>query len=253
MEACAVRALVTGGTSGLGRAAAAAIVGRGGRAALLGRSAERGEAAARSLGPGAVFTQADIVREDEVRAALERAEDAFGGLNVLVNCAGITTAAKVLRRGGPAGLEDFARVVEVNLIGTFNVIRLAAAVLARSAPLEGGERGVVVNTASIAAFDGQVGQTAYAAAKGGIVAMTLPLARELAELGIRVVTIAPGIFETPMLARVPEAVRSELCVQTPFPRRFGAPEEFAAFVLHVVENPMLNGVTVRLDGALRMC
>jgi NAD(P)-dependent dehydrogenase (short-subunit alcohol dehydrogenase family) len=252
MEASAIRALVTGGTSGLGRATAEAIVAAGGRAAILGRSAERGQEVVRALGPSAIFTPADIVREEEVQTALDHAVDAFGGLNVLVNCAGITTAARVLRSAGPADLEGFAHVVQVNLVGTFNCIRLAAAVIARSSPLTDGERGVVVNTASIAAFDGQVGQTAYAASKGGIAAMTLPLARELGALGIRVVTVAPGIFETPMLGQVPESVRAALSERTPFPKRSGAPEEYAAFVLHVIENRMLNGQTVRLDGALRM-
>ncbi|HEY4027435.1 MAG TPA: SDR family NAD(P)-dependent oxidoreductase [Candidatus Dormibacteraeota bacterium] len=252
MELARVRALVTGGTSGLGRATAAAIVAAGGTVAILGRDARRGDDAVRDLGPRAVFTPADIVDPDQVQAALSRAVDAFGEVNVLVNCAGISAAGRVLRRSGPGRLEDFARVVNVNLVGTFNCVRLAAATMARTSELCDGERGVVLNTASIAAFEGQLGQTAYAAAKGGIVAMTLPLARELGELGIRVVTIAPGIFDTPMLHAVPEPVRAELSALTPFPKRFGEAAEYAALVLHVIQNRMLNGETIRLDGALRM-
>jgi NAD(P)-dependent dehydrogenase (short-subunit alcohol dehydrogenase family) len=252
MELARVRALVTGGTSGLGRATAAAIVGRGGAVAVLGRDAERGEEVAGALGPRAVFTPADVVDEEQVRAALATAVEALGEVNVLVNCAGATTAGRVLRRSGPGRLDEFARIVQVNLVGTFNCVRLAAAVMAETARPHDGERGVVVNTASIAAFDGQVGQTAYAASKGGIVAMTLPMARELGELGIRVVTVAPGIFETPMLGTLPEPVRAALCAQMPFPRRFGDAGEYAALVLHIIENRMLNGETIRLDGALRM-
>ncbi len=252
MELATVKAVVTGGASGLGRATATRLVAAGARVAILDRAASSGADVAKSLGPAAAFTPADVTSADEVSGALEAAAGHNGGLNVLVNCAGIGTAMKTYGKSGPARLEDFTRVIQVNLIGTFNCIRLAAAHMARNAPAANGERGVVVNTASVAAFDGQIGQAAYSASKGGIVGMTLPVARDLAELGIRVVTIAPGIFETPLLGTLPDAVRASLAAQVPFPKRLGQPDEFAALVSHIVTNGMLNGETIRLDGAIRM-
>lgn len=246
------RALVTGGTSGLGRATALALARGGARVAILGRDTARGEAVAGELGRCGLFVRADVTDAGEVQAALERVRAELGGLNVLVNCAGFGIIAKVLGRGGPASLDDFARVVTVNLIGTFNCIRLAAPLLAEAEPQEDGERGVIVSTASTAAYDAQVGQVAYAASKGGIVSMTLPIARELAPRGIRVLTVAPGIFETPMLGPLPPPAREALQQHAPFPKRFGEPDEFAALVLHAIENRMLNGETIRLDGAMRM-
>ncbi|HEV8639529.1 MAG TPA: 3-hydroxyacyl-CoA dehydrogenase [Methylomirabilota bacterium] len=252
MELRAVNAVVTGGASGLGRATAARLVAAGGRVALLDLPTSPGADVAKALGPDALFTPANVTSGVEVGAALDVLRDRFGSLNVLVNCAGIGTAMKTLGKSGPARLDDFARVIQVNLIGTFNCIRLAAAIMAKNAPTPEGERGIVINTASVAAFDGQVGQAAYSASKGGIVGLTLPVARDLAELGIRVVTIAPGIFDTPLLATLPEPVRASLARQVPFPQRLGQPDEYAALALHVIENVMLNGETIRLDGALRM-
>ncbi len=252
MQLKSVSAVVTGGASGLGRATAAHLVAAGGRVAILDRATSAGAEVARALGPSAVFVAADVTSGDEVEAALKAAHDRLGALNVLVNCAGVGTAMKTLGRSGPAKLEEFARVIQINLIGTFNCIRLAAVLMARNAPTEDGERGVMINTASVAAFDGQVGQAAYSASKGGVVGMTLPIARDLAELGIRVVTIAPGIFETPMLATLPEPVRLSLGKQVPFPSRLGRPDEYAALAAHIIENVMLNAETIRLDGAIRM-
>ena len=252
MELRNVNAVVTGGASGLGRATAERLVAAGGRVALLDRPASAGADVAKTLGPSALFTAADVTRAEDVDAALNTAVSRFGSLNVLVNCAGIGTAMKTVGKAGPAKLEEFSRVIQVNLIGTFNCIRLAASHMAKNAPTTEGERGVVVNTASVAAFDGQIGQAAYSASKGGIVGMTLPVARDLAELGIRVVTIAPGIFDTPLLGTLPEPVRQSLAKQVPFPQRLGRAGEFAALVCHIVENAMLNGETIRLDGAIRM-
>jgi NAD(P)-dependent dehydrogenase (short-subunit alcohol dehydrogenase family) len=252
MDLRSVGAVVTGGASGLGRATAEAIVAAGGRVALLDRPASAGHDVAKSLGTAAVFAPADVTSAEELGAALDGAARHLGSLNVLVNCAGIGTAMKTLGRSGPAKLEDFTRVIQVNLIGTFNAIRLAAPHMTKNTPNGEGERGVVVNTASVAAFDGQIGQAAYSASKGGIVGMTLPVARDLSEFGIRVVTIAPGIFDTPLLGTLPEPVRASLARQIPFPQRFGRPDEYAALVLHIVQNAMLNGETIRLDGAIRM-
>src|SRR5216117_1639710 len=252
MELRNVNAVVTGGASGLGRATAERLVAAGGRVALLDRPASAGADVAKTLGPSVLFTPADVTSSDAVDAALHTAAERFGGLNVLVNCAGIGTAMKTVGKAGPAKLEEFTRVIQVNLIGTFNCIRLAAAIMGKQVPGPDGERGVVVNTASVAAFDGQIGQAAYSASKGGIVGMTLPVARDLAELGIRVVTIAPGIFDTPLLATLPEPVRISLGKQVPFPSRLGRADEYAALALHIVENVMLNGETIRLDGAIRM-
>jgi NAD(P)-dependent dehydrogenase (short-subunit alcohol dehydrogenase family) len=251
MELRSVRAVVTGGASGLGRATVEALCAAGGRAAILDRPASAGADVAKAIGPAAVFTPADVTSEDDVQKAMEAAASALGAINVLVNCAGIGTAAKTLGKGGPAKLAEFTRVIQVNLIGTFNCIRLAAPFMAKNEGVAG-ERGVIVNTASVAAFDGQIGQAAYSASKGGIVGMTLPIARDLAEIGVRVCTIAPGIFETPLLGTLPEPVRASLAKQVPFPPRLGQPPEYAALALHIITNGMLNGETIRLDGAIRM-
>jgi NAD(P)-dependent dehydrogenase (short-subunit alcohol dehydrogenase family) len=244
--------IVTGGASGLGRAAAEAIVSAGGRAVILDVNAEAGKAAETGIGQNVRFAHADVTSEEQVKAAVGLAISAFGGLHGAINSAGIGTAAKVLGKNGPHPLDLFERIIRVNLVGTFNVIRLAAAAISQNAPDGNGERGVIINTASIAAFDGQIGQPAYAASKGGIVGLTLPVAREFASLGIRVVTIAPGIFDTPLLAALPEAARVSLGQQVPFPSRLGRPAEYAALARHIIENEMLNGEVIRLDGALRM-
>ena len=245
--------VVSGGASGLGRAAAERIVAAGGRVVIADVNEEAGRTAAEALGTvSARFVRADATREDDVRQAVETATSTFGGLHGAVNTAGVGTAARVLGKHGLHALDLFQKTINVNLVGTFNVIRLVAQVVAQNATEPSGERGVIVNTASIAAYDGQIGQAAYAASKGGIVGMTLPIAREFAALGIRVVTIAPGIFDTPLLAGLPEAARVSLGQQVPFPARLGRPAEFAALVAHVVENEMLNGEVIRLDGALRM-
>jgi 3-hydroxyacyl-CoA dehydrogenase / 3-hydroxy-2-methylbutyryl-CoA dehydrogenase len=252
MELRTVKAVVTGGASGLGRSTAERLVATGASVAVLDRPASAGVDVAKAMGPQAVFAPADVTSADEVGAALQTAVDRLGGLNVLVNCAGIGTPMKTFGRGGSAKLEEFTRVIQVNLIGTFNCIRLVAAIMAKNTPSAEGERGVIINTASVAAFDGQIGQAAYSASKGGIVGMTLPVARDLAELGIRVMTIAPGIFDTPLLSTLPDPVRVSLGKQVPFPQRLGRPTEFAALALHIIENAMLNGETIRLDGAIRM-
>ncbi|HEJ4054289.1 TPA: 3-hydroxyacyl-CoA dehydrogenase [Pseudomonas aeruginosa] len=244
--------MITGGGSGLGLAAARQLLGQGGKVLLLDINAEAGQRAAAELGEGARFVQADITREEDGRVAVAQALEAFGAVHGLVNCAGIAPAEKILGRSGVHGLDSFRRTVEVNLIGSFNLLRLAAEAMAQNPPNAEGERGVIVNTASVAAFDGQIGQVAYAASKGGVAAMTLPAARELARSGIRVMCIAPGIFETPMMAGMPQEVRDSLAAGVPFPPRLGRPEEYAALVRHIVENPMLNGEVIRLDGALRM-
>ncbi|MEZ5288013.1 MAG: 3-hydroxyacyl-CoA dehydrogenase [Vicinamibacterales bacterium] len=244
--------IVTGGASGLGRAAAEAVVAAGGQAVLLDVNAEAGAAAEAAMGPKTRFAQADVTSEAEVQAAVDLAMSAFGNLYGAINAAGIGPAAKVLGRNGPHALDLFEKTIRINLVGTFNVIRLAAAVMAKNEPLASGERGVIVNTASIAAYDGQIGQPAYAASKGGIVGLTLPVAREFAGIGIRCVTIAPGIFDTPLLAALPEAARVSLGQQVPFPSRLGRPSEYAALARHILENEMINGEVIRLDGALRM-
>jgi NAD(P)-dependent dehydrogenase (short-subunit alcohol dehydrogenase family) len=244
--------LVTGGASGLGGAAARMLAGAGGNAVILDVNAEAGERMARELGDRATFVPTDVTREEDVKKAVAGARERFGGLQGVVNAAGIGTAEKVLGKGGPHPLDLFERTIRINLIGTFNVIRLAAAAIAAAPPTSAGERGVIVNTASVAAFEGQIGQAAYSASKGGIVGMTLPIARELARSGIRVMTIAPGIFDTPLLAGLPEAARVSLGQQVPFPSRLGRPDEYAALVRHILENEMLNGEVIRLDGALRM-
>jgi NAD(P)-dependent dehydrogenase (short-subunit alcohol dehydrogenase family) len=244
--------LVTGAASGLGAAVSRMVVCEGGSVAGVDLNRNAGEALARELGAPAVFLAADVTKESDGKAAVEAALGTFGHLHGLVNCAGIAPPEKVLGKEGPHRLESFVRVLNVNLVGTFNMIRLAAQAMAREKPLEDGERGVIVNTASVAAFEGQIGQAAYAASKGGVVALTLPLARELARYGIRVAAIAPGIFETPMMAGFSAQVQEALGKSVPFPQRLGRPAEFAALVKQICENPMLNGETIRLDGALRM-
>ena len=239
-----------GGASGLGAATARAVAERGGRVAIADLNEEAAQALADELG-GVAF-KADVTNENEVQAAVDGAVEAFGGIRFAVSCAGIGWAERTVGKNGPANLQPFETVIRVNLIGTFNVLRLAAAAISQNEPGEDGERGAVVMTASIAAFDGQVGQTAYSASKGGIVGLTLPAARDLARQGIRVCTIAPGTFDTPLLAALPEAAREELGKQVPFPSRLGRPAEFAALACHIAENSMLNGETIRLDGALRM-
>ena len=248
MQLAGTAALVTGGASGLGLATATALSRAGAAVVIADLPGSSGEAAARSL--GAAFAATDVTDEASVQAAVELA-GTMGPLRVAVNCAGIGTAGRVLGRSGPLPLEQFARVVTVNLIGTFNVIRLASAAIAQTEPVAG-ERGVIVNTASAAAFDGQIGQAAYSASKGGVVGMTLPIARDLADKLIRVMTIAPGLFDTPMLAGLPEPARQSLGAQVPMPSRLGDPSEYAALVQHIIENPMLNGEVIRLDGAIRM-
>lgn len=245
-------ALVTGGASGLGRATALSLADAGGSIAMADLVGSPGQELAAELGAGAIFIPTDVTSPDEVSASVAAAVAAFGALHIVVNCAGVGDAGRVVSKDGdPFPLERFERVIRVNLIGTFNVVRLAAAQMLRQEP-DGEERGVVVNTASIAAFDGQIGQTAYSASKGGVVGMTLPLARDLAAGLVRVVTIAPGTFDTPMLAGLPQELRDELGAGIPHPRRLGKPEEFAALVRHIVENSMINGEVIRLDGALRM-
>ncbi len=244
--------LVSGGASGLGEATARRLVAAGARVAIADVNREAGERLAAELGDAARFAPTDVTDEAAVKAAVAAAVEAFGRLDGAVSCAGVGDPAKVLGKEGPHPLALFEKVVRINLIGTFNVLRLAAESMAANEPDAEGERGVILNTASVAAFEGQIGQAAYSASKGGLVGLTLPAARELARHGIRVVTIAPGLFETPLLAGLPEAARASLATQTPFPSRLGKPEEYAALALHVIENPMLNGEVIRLDGALRM-
>jgi NAD(P)-dependent dehydrogenase (short-subunit alcohol dehydrogenase family) len=244
--------LISGGASGLGAATASLFVEQDANVVLADLNDAAGQALASQLGDRSHFVHTDVTDEDSTRGAVAAAVDRFGGVHGVVNCAGIGIAERTLGRDGPHPLDAFARVIRVNLIGTFNVIRLAADAIARGEPNPAGERGVIVNTASVAAFEGQIGQAAYSASKGGVVGMTLPIARDLARNGIRVATIAPGIFDTPMLAGLPEPARVSLGQQVPFPPRLGRPEEYAALARHIVENEMLNGVVIRLDGAIRM-
>jgi NAD(P)-dependent dehydrogenase (short-subunit alcohol dehydrogenase family) len=243
-------AVVTGGASGLGLASARKLAAAGARVALLDLPRSDGEQAAKEFGDRGVFTPADVTDEEQVRDALDHAAE-LGPIRAVINCAGIGNAIRTVGKNGPFPLADFRRIVEVNLVGTFNVLRLGADRIAATEPV-GEERGVIVNTASVAAFDGQIGQAAYSASKGGIVGMTLPIARDLAGLQIRVVTIAPGTFDTPLLGTLADDVRASLGAQVPHPSRLGQPEEFGALVAHIVANPMLNGEVIRLDGAIRM-
>lgn len=244
-------ALITGGASGLGNATATRLAAAGVSVVIVDLPSSAGEDAAARLGANARFVAADVADESQVQAAVDAAV-ALAPLRIVVNCAGVATPGKVIGREGILALADFSRVIQVNLVGTFNVVRLAAAAMAESEPDSDGERGVIVNTASVAAFDGQIGQPAYAASKGGVHAMTLPLAREFARYGIRVNTIAPGIMETPMLKGLPQAAQDSLGQQVPFPSRLGRPDEYAALVEHIAVNTYLNGETIRLDGAIRM-
>jgi NAD(P)-dependent dehydrogenase (short-subunit alcohol dehydrogenase family) len=244
--------LVSGGSSGLGAACVRLLAGADANVLIADVNREAGERLAGELGGRARFVATDVTDEASVQRAVAAAREALGGLHGAVVCAGTGLAEKLLGKSGPHSLAAFTRVIQVNLIGTFNVLRLAAAAMAEDTPEPSGERGVVVTTASVAAFEGQIGQAAYSASKGGVAAMTLPAARELARSGIRVMTIAPGIFDTPLLAGLPEPARLSLGQQVPFPSRLGRPEEFAALVRHIIENEMLNGEVIRLDGALRM-
>lgn len=244
--------LVTGGGSGLGAATAAALVEAGASVVLADVNREAGGQQAAQLGGNALFVETDVTSEASAVNAIDAAVTRFGALHGLVNCAGVAPAEKVVGKDGPHRLESFARVININLIGSFNMLRLAAAAMLKNEPDAGGERGLIVNTASVAAYEGQLGQAAYAASKGGIVALTLPVARELARSGIRCVTIAPGIMETPMLLGMPAEVQEALNKMVPFPARMGKPAEYAALVRHIAENAYLNGEVIRLDGAIRM-
>jgi NAD(P)-dependent dehydrogenase (short-subunit alcohol dehydrogenase family) len=244
--------LVTGGGSGLGAACVRRFVAAGGRAVIADVQKGPSEALAAELGAKVRFVETDVTNRASAERAVETALKEFGGLQGLVNCAGIALAERTVGKEGPHRLESFSRVINVNLIGTFNMIAVAATAMSKGEPNAVGERGVIVNTASVAAFDGQIGQAAYSASKGGVVGMTLPIARDLSRTGIRVMTIAPGIFETPMLGQLSDEVRKSLAQQIPFPSRLGRADEFAALAAHIVENEMLNGETIRLDGAIRM-
>jgi NAD(P)-dependent dehydrogenase (short-subunit alcohol dehydrogenase family) len=243
--------IVTGGASGLGGATSRMIAAHGGKVVIADVQADKGEALAHELGSAARYLKCDVTSESDAKAAVEAAAS-LGTLRGLVSCAGIAIGEKTVGKEGPHALASFARVINVNLIGTFNMIRVAADAMSRLEPTAEGERGVLINTASVAAFDGQIGQAAYAASKGGVVGMTLPVARDLARSGIRCMTIAPGLFATPMLLGMPQEVQDSLGRQVPFPSRLGKPEEYAALALHIIENVMLNGETIRLDGAIRM-
>jgi NAD(P)-dependent dehydrogenase (short-subunit alcohol dehydrogenase family) len=244
--------LVTGGASGLGEACVRLLSQHGARLVIADLNHQAGTALAEELGAAVRFVPTNVTDEASMQAAVEAAVQHAGSLHILINCAGIGAAERVIGKGGPASLSTFTRVIQVNLIGTFNAIRLAAVAMAANSPNAAGERGVIINTASIAAFDGQIGQAAYSASKGGIVGMTLPIARDLARNGIRVMTIAPGLFDTPLLGGLPEPARISLGQQIPFPPRLGQPSEYAALAKHIIENEMLNGEVIRLDGALRM-
>ncbi|MCK5276789.1 MAG: SDR family NAD(P)-dependent oxidoreductase [Alphaproteobacteria bacterium] len=245
-----IAAIVTGGASGLGAATARALAAAGAKVTVLDRDGDG--AAAVANGIGGLGLKCDVADGEAVEATLDEARAEHGPCGILVNCAGIAPARRIVGRDGPMKLEDFEAVIRVNLIGSFNLMRLAAAEMAGRAPNEDGERGVIVNTASIAAYEGQIGQAAYAASKGGIAALTLPAAREFASIGVRVLAIAPGLFGTPLLLNMPQEVQDNLTATLPFPKRFGKPEEFAALVLHMAGNPVMNGEVVRLDNALRM-
>ena len=244
--------LITGGGSGLGAATARRLAEAGANVVILDVNREQGAQLAQQIGATAIFAAADVTNEAQMVTAVAAARTRFGALHGAISCAGIASAERVLGRNGPHPLESFSRAIQINLTGTFNVIRLTAQAMAENAPNADGERGVIINTASIAAFDGQIGQAAYSASKAGVAGMTLPVARELARFGIRVMTIAPGLFETPMMAGLSEEVKASLGAQVPFPPRLGKPEEYSALVEHIIVNRMLNGEVIRLDGALRM-
>lgn len=244
--------VVTGGASGLGEACVRVLVKDGAKVSIFDFDEERGKKVASDVGDAVIFCSTDITDEKSVKAAVDKTMKSFGSIHVAINCAGVGIPSKVLGKEGPMSMEHFNRVVQINLMGTMNVIRLAAEKMVTNTPNEDGEKGVVINTASAAAFEGQIGQAAYSASKAGVVGMTLPIAREFADYGIRVVTIAPGLFKTPMLAGLPENVRESLGKMIPFPKRLGKPIEFAMLAQHIIENPMLNGEVIRLDGAIRM-
>lgn len=254
MQLDQVKAIITGGASGLGFAVAKHLVAQGARVVLLDVNTEKGEAAARGLGANArpAFIATDVTSESDVTQSLEAARNEMDGLNVAINCAGVLGAGRVLGKEGPMPLSTFATTVTINLIGSFNVAKAAANLMQHNAPFDDGERGVIVNTASIAAYEGQIGQAAYAASKGGVVGMTLPMAREFARIGVRVMTIAPGVFHTPMVDGMPEQVYQSLCAQVPYPSRLGKPEEYADTVAFILRNRYLNGETIRIDGAIRL-
>lgn len=252
MEIRGITALITGAASGLGEACARRLAKEGAKIAILDLDEERGQKIASELGDRAIFCKTDVADEESVQGAIDKTLESFGAIHIAVNCAGISPPAKVLGKNGPVSISLFNQVVQINLIGTMNIIRLSAEKMVENPPNPDGEKGVVINTASAAAFDGQIGQAAYSASKAGVVGMTLPITREFAEYGIRVMTIAPGLFETPMLAGLPEKARESLGKMTPFPKRLGKPAEFSSLVQHIVENSMLNGEVIRLDGALRM-
>ena len=245
-------AVVTGGASGLGGATVRELIAAGARVAILDLPRSAGEKLAAELGRGTIFCPCDVTKPEQVQAAIDRAVAEFGGIRMAVNCAGIGWAQRTVTKEGPHPIEPFLKVLEVNVIGTFNAIRFEADRMSKNAPDPDGERGVIVNTASVAAYDGQIGQAAYAASKGAVVGMTLPIARDLSSLGIRVVTIAPGLFDTPLLAGLPETARQALGANIPFPKRLGRPTEYAHLARSIIENGMLNGEVIRLDGALRM-
>lgn len=247
-----VVAIVTGGASGLGEACVRELIRKEARAVIVDLDVEKGEKLAADLDPNAIFVKTDVTSEADVAQALKKGVDAFGKINAVINCAGVVNPGKLIGRKGPLSLEAFNKVIQINLVGTLNVIRLAVETMMNNTPGDEGEKGVIINTASIAAFEGQIGQVAYSASKAGIVGMTLPLAREIADYGIRIVTIAPGIFETPMMAGLPPAVKEDMAKTVPFPKRLGQPAEYAKMALHIIENIMLNGCCIRLDGALRM-
>jgi NAD(P)-dependent dehydrogenase (short-subunit alcohol dehydrogenase family) len=252
MKLSEVRAIITGGASGLGYAVAQRLTAAGAHVALWDINEEAGKAAVAALGERAVYQAVDVTQEAAVNAAADEALRALGGLNVAVNCAGVAWPRRIVNKEGPMPGDFFRKVIEINLIGTLLVAKAAAAAMSRNTPNDDGERGVIVMTASVAAFDGQIGQVAYSASKGGIVGMTLPMARDLASTGIRVMTVAPGIFKTPLMASLPQEAQDSLGKQVPFPPRLGRPEEYAALVAHICENVMLNGECIRLDGAIRM-
>ncbi|KKK36535.1 3-hydroxy-2-methylbutyryl-CoA dehydrogenase [Mesobacillus campisalis] len=252
MKMADVKAIITGGASGLGEATVRRIAKSGGKAAILDLAEESAMALCRQLGENVIFIKCDVTSEEAAEDAISKAASAFGSVNAAVNCAGIGAASKVVSKKGAHDLALFTKVISINLIGTFNVIRLAAQQMMQNKENDKGERGVIINTASVAAFEGQIGQAAYSASKGGIVGMTLPIARELAAHGIRVMTIAPGLFHTPMFDTLPEDARTALGKMVPFPPRLGFPEEYAQLATSIIENPMLNGETIRLDGGIRM-
>ncbi len=252
MQISKAKAIVTGGASGLGLATARKVVAEGGRVTILDINQEQGDAAVDELGTASAFVATDVSSEEAVNGAVAQAAESMGGVNLLVNCAGILGAGRVLGRDGPMPGESFIKVIQVNLIGSFLMAKAAADKMQHNEPNEEGERGVIISTASVAAFEGQIGQAAYAASKAGVAGMALPIAREFARIGVRVMTIAPGIFMTPMMEGMPEKVRQSLAAQVPFPPRLGKPEEFADLVVYIYGNTMLNGETIRLDGAIRM-